>query len=191
MRIREIHIKNFRSIRETTISFESLTALIGTNNVGKSTIFAAIEKFFEAVPRLVLDDVTKACQAGANVEKPDNTIEIKITFSDLVPKEIAEFGTAVINNALTVTRHLSLTNLDGGQYWVRALVNPEFDLLRCEVNGTRKNSEYKKLRKKYNDLPEVSCTTEIDKTLQNGKDVIKECEEKAGTSPFWNTEGIQ
>lgn len=185
MHIREIYIKNFRSIRETTISFKPLTALIGANNAGKSTIFAAIEKFFEAVPKLIPDDFTRACQEEEEVGKSSNLIEIKVTFSDLVPEEILEFGTAVIDNTLTVTRHFSLMDSDGGRYWVQALVNSEFDLLRSETNGTRKNSEYRKLRKKYNDLPEVTRHTEIDVALREWEGSHPEkCEERQVSNLF-------
>lgn len=185
MHIRQIYIKNFRSIRETTISFEPLTALIGANNAGKSTIFAAIEKFFEAAPKLIPDDFTRACQEEEEARKSSNLIEIKVTFSNLVPEEIFEFGTAVIDNTLTVTRHFSLMDSDGGRYWVQALVNSEFDPLRSETNGTRKNSEYRKLRKKYNDLPEVTRHTEIDVALREWEGSHPEkCEERQVSNLF-------
>ena len=47
MKIKSISIKNFRSyMNETTISFDNLTAFIGKNDVGKSTILEALDVFF-------------------------------------------------------------------------------------------------------------------------------------------------
>jgi predicted ATP-dependent endonuclease of OLD family len=59
MRIKSIHIEHFRSINQLTVNFEQLTALIGGNNVGKSSVLKAIEIFFEAAPRLAVEDFHK------------------------------------------------------------------------------------------------------------------------------------
>lgn len=42
MKLREIEIKNFRGIGEATVKLEDFTTLIGSNNIGKSTILKAI-----------------------------------------------------------------------------------------------------------------------------------------------------
>ena len=47
MKLREVILKNFRGYYdETRISINDLTALIGKNDVGKSTILEALEIFF-------------------------------------------------------------------------------------------------------------------------------------------------
>ena len=46
MKIRQVKIHNWRSIRDETISFEDLMILIGQNNHGKSNILSAILFFF-------------------------------------------------------------------------------------------------------------------------------------------------
>lgn len=43
MQIRELKIKNFRGIEEAEFKFDGHTLLVGNNNVGKSTIFEAID----------------------------------------------------------------------------------------------------------------------------------------------------
>ncbi len=46
MKIDEIRIKNFRSIKDVKISIKDYTALVGKNNVGKSNILRALNSFF-------------------------------------------------------------------------------------------------------------------------------------------------
>ena len=43
MQIRWVHIKNYRSCRDVRIEFESLHALVGANNSGKSSIIRALD----------------------------------------------------------------------------------------------------------------------------------------------------
>jgi len=47
MRIREIHIHNFRSIADQTIKFGNYSLLIGANNSGKSNVIDAVRAFYE------------------------------------------------------------------------------------------------------------------------------------------------
>ena len=46
MKISKLKIKNFHSYRSVEISFENLTAFIGRNDIGKSTILEALDVFF-------------------------------------------------------------------------------------------------------------------------------------------------
>ena len=47
MRLKQIKINNFRGYKdETIVDFDNLTAFIGKNDVGKSTILEALEIFF-------------------------------------------------------------------------------------------------------------------------------------------------
>lgn len=75
MKLRELRVKNFRCYKdEISISFADLTALIGRNDAGKSTILEALDLFFNGgVPDK--HDISK----GA--ENPD--IEIVCVFDDL------------------------------------------------------------------------------------------------------------
>ena len=46
MRIRSIHIRNFRGFADETFNFDSHTCLLGPNGAGKSTVLAALNLFF-------------------------------------------------------------------------------------------------------------------------------------------------
>lgn len=45
MKINQIHIENFRSIKDATIRLHELTALVGENNSGKTGILRALNCF--------------------------------------------------------------------------------------------------------------------------------------------------
>ncbi len=46
MIIQNIHIENFRSLRDVDISCDTLTAIIGRNGTGKSTVLYALDAFY-------------------------------------------------------------------------------------------------------------------------------------------------
>lgn len=64
MRLKGIKIKNFRSyIDEVTITIDNLTAIIGKNDAGKSTILEALEIFFNN--ELIKIETADAAKGGA------------------------------------------------------------------------------------------------------------------------------
>ena len=73
MKIEEVKIHNWRSIRDETISFENLMILIGQNNHGKSNILSAILFFFGEIGLDPLD----FC-----IETDDLYIEIQFALLD-------------------------------------------------------------------------------------------------------------
>ena len=46
MNLRWIHIKNFRSCKDVKVEINSMQALVGANNAGKSTILRALDFLF-------------------------------------------------------------------------------------------------------------------------------------------------
>ena len=63
MKIKKVTIKNFRSYKnETTIFFDNLTAFVGRNDVGKSSVLEALDIFFNEgreTIKLDKDDINK------------------------------------------------------------------------------------------------------------------------------------
>jgi predicted ATP-dependent endonuclease of OLD family len=81
MKLRSANIRNFRSYKEAvTIDFGNFTAVIGRNDVGKSTLLEALEVFFNH--QLIKLDQDDPCVHG-----PDKIIEIGCVF-DNHPKEL-------------------------------------------------------------------------------------------------------
>jgi predicted ATP-dependent endonuclease of OLD family len=72
MKIKKIKIKNFRSYRdEVEIEFGDLTAFVGKNDIGKSTVLEALDIFFnenKGVIKIDKDDVNKQALAENDTE---------------------------------------------------------------------------------------------------------------------------
>ena len=47
MKLKKLRIENFRGYKDVTINFSDFNCIVGKNDVGKSTIFKALEKFFD------------------------------------------------------------------------------------------------------------------------------------------------
>ncbi len=84
MKLKSLKIKNFRGYRqETLINFNNLTAFVGKNDAGKSTILEALEIFFNnSIVKIEREDLNvNALAAG------ENKIEITCIFTNL-PNEL-------------------------------------------------------------------------------------------------------
>ena len=46
LRIKQIHIRNFRSIVNVTLNVEKMNIFVGLNDVGKSNVLKALNLFF-------------------------------------------------------------------------------------------------------------------------------------------------
>lgn len=78
MRIKSLYLDNFRGYESpTTIDFESLTAFVGKNDIGKSSILEALYIFFETGKSITIDknDINKK-----NAAKNKNDIIIGVEF---------------------------------------------------------------------------------------------------------------
>lgn len=70
MKLIKMKLKNFRSYEEETFEFDDMTALIGKNDVGKSTVLEALDLFFnyDNKSRLVIKLDTKDLKVDAIAE---------------------------------------------------------------------------------------------------------------------------
>ncbi|WP_293718345.1 ATP-binding protein [uncultured Phascolarctobacterium sp.] len=89
MKIKRLAIKNFRGYHgETSIEFEDLTAFVGKNDIGKSSIMEALDLFFndgKGVIKLDKDDVNIDARGVEDLE-----ICISICFCDLPERIIID-----------------------------------------------------------------------------------------------------
>lgn len=89
MKISQVKITNFRSYSsEVSIDFNDLTAFIGKNDVGKSTVLEALDIFFndgKGVVKLDKEDLNKECLRNDN-----QNIRISVVFHDLPPSIIID-----------------------------------------------------------------------------------------------------
>ena len=79
MKIKNLKIKNFRGYwGEIAINFDEFTALVGKNDIGKSSIMEALDVFFndgKGVVKLDKEDVNVCARANQ-----ENEISITVCF---------------------------------------------------------------------------------------------------------------
>lgn len=101
MKLCRVTVDNFRCYKDTvSLAIGDLTALVGKNDVGKSTIFEALEIFFN-------NDRVKFEQQDLCNTADDSKVRITCCFTDL-PKEII-----LDSSAITSLRDEYLLNSDG------------------------------------------------------------------------------
>ena len=153
MNIREIRVKNFRSLRDATLSCDRLTAIVGRNGTGKSSFLRALELFYDQSAMATPDDFYNG--------DIDQDISITVTFSDLTPDALHLFSLYVDKGTLSVTRVFSgEQGRNNGKYHGTRLKNEEFVPVR-NAGGLRAiTTAYRKLQadqpEKYGSLPPVT-----------------------------------
>lgn len=157
MRIKKLHVSNYRALRSSTLNFSEATALIGENNCGKSAFLQALDLFFSRSPQVKIRDFS-----DDNIIDP---IDITVHFSDLTPMDVKEFSGNLLEGELIVTRRFFADNTkESGKFFISAKVNPEFSECRNEEGKTQKRNLYKVIQEKYH-LPNVSSAEEIEQRL--------------------------
>lgn len=137
MQLVHARVKNFRSLRDISISFGAQTALIGGNGAGKSSVLKAIEKFYSTSKTLDEDDYF-----GRDTTIP---VEIELTFGGLSPQETETFESRVRDGQLVVSRIFDGTP-SSGRYFGSVPQNPDFVPVRAHPTAGPKLAAYRQLR---------------------------------------------
>ena len=109
MKLVSLTLSNFRCFRdETRIAFDDLTAIIGENDVGKSSALEALEVFFNS-------DVVKIENGDLSVTAEDNIVTITCEFTDLPQLLVldAQAETSLGEEYLLASTHISHINPAG------------------------------------------------------------------------------
>ena len=163
MIIESMNVKNFRSILDETLSFEQLTALVGTNGSGKSTFLRALELFYGTSPRFDIEDFyNRDCS---------REVIVAITFKELTEAAKEKFKIYMQGDKLTVERVFSWDGSKAGSKLHGAkLQNPDFQPIYIAGSATEKKALYETLRSKeeYSTLPKWKNATETAGFYGNG-----------------------
>jgi putative ATP-dependent endonuclease of the OLD family len=95
MRLAQIHVVNFRCLREFRMSFDEVTVLVGANSTGKSTVLHALEWFFDG-GALAIEDVSG--------HQPDAHVSVGVTFTDFDLADREVLGSYVVGDEATFWR---------------------------------------------------------------------------------------
>lgn len=83
LKIKKVYLENFRGYKDKVeIEFDKLTAFIGKNDIGKSTILEALDIFFNEGKNIIKIDKDDSC-----VDSQSDLFRIGICFSEF-PKEL-------------------------------------------------------------------------------------------------------
>jgi putative ATP-dependent endonuclease of OLD family len=159
MIIKSIEVKNFRSIRESRLDCDSLTAILGRNGAGKSSFLKAIDIFYDIASPITEEDFFDR-DIHAN-------IEIRLSYGDLRDDEKQEFKTYVTGDSLIVTKRISFENDRPVQrYYAAALQIPQFAKIRSIPGKKDRVAAWKQ-------LSESSELSDLDGKVRSADDVEK------------------
>lgn len=100
MRIKKIHLKNFRAFADTTIAIDPFTCLVGANGAGKSTVLSALNIFFRETSNTT--DVQFLTEEDFHRKNTAERVEIKVIFHELSKVAADDLKDYVRNGELVV-----------------------------------------------------------------------------------------
>ena len=156
MRIKEIRVKNFRSILDEVLLCDDLTALVGRNGSGKSNFLNALRLFYDGSPRLTEDDFHN--------RDITQDIEIEVTFGDLNEDALHRFENYVEGDVVKVVRVFSGHQPNrSGTYHGSRLQNPDFVTIRGAGGAMDVRRAYSEIRNtdQYSALPQANSLAAV------------------------------
>jgi len=145
MKIQSVRIKNFRTLKDVTIPFDSITTFIGPNGAGKSTALRALDWFFNGKPGSLTE---KDCSFGATGED----IEVQVTFADLTEKDREALGKYAPEGVTTFTAWKRRSPDGFDVLSANAKGFPDFNAIKAASGATAKKDLYADLRRSRPDL---------------------------------------
>lgn len=152
MKIQSVRIKNFRTLKDVTIPFDSVTTFIGPNGAGKSTVLRALDWYFNGKPGSLTD---KDCSFGAT----DEHIEVQVKFFDLTDKDRDALGKYAPEGATTFTAWKRRSSDGSDVLSANAKAFPDFNEIKVASGAAAKKSLYVDLKNRRPDLNLPAAST--------------------------------
>lgn len=148
MKIKTIKIKNFRSYKdEVEIEFGDLTAFVGKNDIGKSTVLEALDIFFndgKGIIKLDKEDINKQALAAGDTE----TV-ITVCFEELPTKIVID------STNETTLENEYLLNSNGLLEIIKKYTNAGKEKVFVKANHPTGNNCADLLQKKNTELQKI------------------------------------
>ncbi len=157
MRIQEVRIKNFRSLKDLVIKLDNYTSFVGANGTGKSAVLTALNYFF--------GDPSVAPLEAEDFHKKDTSsqIEITVVFVDLSREEAEEFKDYYRQDKLIITAQSisdpASQKFNLIQYGSRLAMSDFRNFFGAEASGAKVSDLkdiYKGLKDQHPELPSAS-----------------------------------
>lgn len=139
MKIQSVRIKNFRTLKDVTIPFDSVTTFIGPNGTGKSTVLRALDWFYNGKPGSLTE---KDCSFGAT----DEDIEVRVTFTDLTDKDRDALGKYAPEGVTTFTAWKCRSPDGTESLSANSKSYAPFNAIRSKGSAAEKKAVYNDLR---------------------------------------------
>lgn len=139
MKIQSVRIKNFRTLKDVTIPFDSVTTFIGPNGSGKSTVLRALDWYFNGKPGPLTE---KDCSFGAI----DEDIEVQVTFDDLTQRDRDELGKYAPAGVTTFTAWKRRCPDGSDTLSANSKSYAPFNAIRAKGSAVEKKVAYNELR---------------------------------------------
>ncbi len=152
MKIQSVFIKNFRTLKDVTIPFDSVTTLIGPNGTGKSTVLRALDWFFNGRPGSLTE---KDCSFGATGEY----IEVQVTFAGLTNTDRNALGKYAPDGVTTFTAWRRRSPDGSDVLSANAKGFPNFNAIKVASGAAAKKDMYADLRRSRPDLDLPAANT--------------------------------
>lgn len=179
MDIQQIHVKNYRCLKDTVVEIDDMTSLIGPNGSGKSSIIDALELFYDTNASYSKDDFYN--------EDFEKNISIRVTFGNLSKQAKDDFSQYISGDTLSVEKVLGFPDNKSNQtYHGSRPINPDFDAFR-DASGQSLRKEYEKLKENgYPSLPEYTNKSEGEDNLKDWESAHpEECERRREETQFF------
>lgn len=150
MRIKSLHVQNFRCLEDVELQCEPLTILVGRNGTGKSAFLSALELFYQPAAEYSEDDFY-----NRNTSEP---ISITVTYTDLTDAEMERYRSHLRGTDLVVEKRLKWPRDRTSQkYYGYTWQHPAFAQIRRASPYEEQVRLYRELRDSgsYPDLPQL------------------------------------
>jgi len=185
MKIKSVHVKNYRCLRDTFVPFHALTVLVGQNGTGKSCLLNALKLFYNT--NINVDD-----RDYYNGET-SRDISITVLFSDLTEVEKKLFKPYLEGSEISIEKVIKYdTPRPNQKYYGSRHQNPEFEAFR-NASGTGFRIEYEKLKQEddYKEFPTYKNREEAEKVLEEWELANKDkCEQSRDDGQFFGFQNV-